>query len=253
MFISGGADTAAIYSVLTVDAVIVTAASASSRARPSPIAMPATASAAASPRKSSSTLLRVRPSARSVPISCAARHHRDRHGVVDEEQPDDQRDPRQRRQVGVKRRQHGLDLLAAPRRPLRRQARRQPRRDRVEVAMQVGAFRQQHVDAIDAAEAIERQLRRGNVHHDEVAVEHARRPFVLQDAAHDERQHAIADHQPSSSTRADSCAASASFSVMTTVCALVRISRNCCVLKSSSLLACSTVGLLASLAISSSW
>ena len=62
--------------------------------------------------------------------------------------------------------------------------------------MQVGAFRQQHVDAIDAAEPIERELRRGDVHQDEVAVEHARRPFVLQDAAHDERQHAIADHQP---------------------------------------------------------
>ena len=50
---------------------------------------------------------------------------RDRHGVVDEKEPDDQRHPRQRREVEVKRREHPLDLLAAPPRPLRREPGRQ--------------------------------------------------------------------------------------------------------------------------------
>ncbi len=100
-------------------------ARARARCRPRP-------ARAASPRNSSSTLPRVRPSARSVPISCAPRHHRDGHGVVDQEQPDDQRDPRQRGEVGVKRREHGLDLLAAAGRPLRREARRHARGDGLE-------------------------------------------------------------------------------------------------------------------------
>ncbi len=210
--------------------------------------MPATASAAASPRKSSSTLLRLSPSARSVPISCAPRDHRDRDGVVDEEQPDDQRDPRQRREVGVERRQHGLDLLAAPRRPLRRHACRQPRRDRRrDSRSQVGAFGQQHVEAIDAAQAIERQLRRGNVHQHEVAVEHARRPFVLQDAAHHERSARDRRSSAAARCRACSCGRVASFSVITTDCGLVRICEELLrieVSRTVGLLACWPVGLL---------
>ena len=47
-----------------------TATSASIRASARPSAIPATASAAASPRNSASTFRRVKPSARSVPISC---------------------------------------------------------------------------------------------------------------------------------------------------------------------------------------
>jgi hypothetical protein len=66
---SGVAAAAAMYNVLTVEAVSVTAASASSRARPRPITMPIAASAAASPRNSHNTLRRVSPSARKVPIS----------------------------------------------------------------------------------------------------------------------------------------------------------------------------------------
>ena len=56
----------------------------------------------------------------------APRDHRHRHRVVDEEQPDDQRDVRQRREVEVKGGEHLLDLRAPPRRPLHAQAGRQP-------------------------------------------------------------------------------------------------------------------------------
>ena len=122
-------------------------------------------------------------------------HDRDRHGVVDEEQPDQQRDPRQRRQVQMKRRQHGLDLLAAPRWPLRMQAGRQPSRDLVDGAFDAPLRRQLHVDAIEPAEPIEGELRGGDVHEHEVAVEHPRRSLILQQPADDVGVHAIAGHQ----------------------------------------------------------
>ena len=92
--------------------------------------------------------------------------------------------------------EHRLNLLASPCGTLSRHAGRQSRRNGGEVLVEIGAFGQEHVEVINAAETIERQLRGGDVHQDEVAVEHTRRPFVLQDAAHDKRQHAIANHQP---------------------------------------------------------
>ena len=80
----------------------------------------------------------------------------------------------------MKRPQHGLDLLAAPCRTLHGQARRQSRRQEALRVGDVTSRRQPNLHAIDAAETIERQLRRRDVHQDEVAVEHARGPFVAE-------------------------------------------------------------------------
>ena len=207
-FMSGGAATAAMYNVLTVRDVIVTAASASRRARPRPSAMPSHRQRGGLAEEEQQDLVAAQSERAQRADLLAARDHRDGDGVVDQEQSDDQRDPRQRREVGVERREHGLDLLAAPCRPLCRHARRQPCRDRREALIQVGAFGKQHVEVIDAAEAIERQLRRGNVHQHEIAVEHARRSFVLQDAAYHERQHADRRSSGAAHCRACSCGAS---------------------------------------------
>ena len=120
--------------------------------------------------------------------------HRNRYGVVDQEQADDQRDPRQGRQVGVERREHGFHLLAAARRPLCRQSFRHASGNRRERGGQVGAVREQHVEPVDPAQAIEGELRGGNVHQHEVAIEHARRTFVLQQPADDVRDDPVAEH-----------------------------------------------------------
>ena len=71
----------------------------------------------------------------------APRQHRDRDGVVDEEQADDQRDPRQRRQIQVERGEHPLDLLAAPRRPRGGEPGGQARADGRDRGVEVGARR----------------------------------------------------------------------------------------------------------------
>ena len=114
-------------------------------------------------------------------------------GVVDQEQADEQRDPRQRRQVEVERAQHPLDLRAAPRRPLDRATRRAVACRSPLSRVDVRAVREPDLDAIEAAEPIERPLRRGDVHQDEVAVEHARRAVILQQPSDHERAASIAD------------------------------------------------------------
>ena len=92
-------------------------------------------------------------------------------------------------------REHGFHLLAAAAGALRRQAGRQARRDRRDRTVEVRRFRQQDFEPIDPPDSIERQLRRGDVHQHEVAVEHPRRALVLQHATDDVVAHAIADHQ----------------------------------------------------------
>ena len=75
------------------------------------------------------------------PDLVAARQHVDGRGVVDQEQPDDQRHPRQRRQVQVERGQHLLDLLAAAGRPAGGQPGWQARLDGRHRGVDVGAGR----------------------------------------------------------------------------------------------------------------
>ncbi len=92
--------------------------------------------------------------------------------------------------------EHLLDLLAAPSRALGPQARRQTPRHRGERGVDVGAVRDQHIDAVDATQPIEGQLRRGDVHQHEAAVHDAGRALVLEQAANHEGLHAIAGQQP---------------------------------------------------------
>ena len=94
----------------------------------------------------------------------------------------------------MERREHGFHLLAAARWPLRRQSLGHAGGNGLERGAQVCALWQQHVEPIDAAQASEGELRRGNVHQHEVAVEHPRRAFVLQQPADDMRDHAVAEH-----------------------------------------------------------
>ena len=53
-----------------------------------------------------------------------------------------------------------------------------------------------HVDAVDASQPVERELRRGDVHQHEAAVHHARRALVFQQPADHVGVDAIAGHQP---------------------------------------------------------
>ena len=125
----------------------------------------------------------------------APRDDRRRHRVVNEKEPDEHRDPRERRQVELERCQHPLDLRAAARRPLNGQPRWQTRRDDALGFVQPGRIRQPQVHAIDPAEPIEGPLRGGDVHEDEIAVHHPGGALVPEKRANDERVHHVADRQ----------------------------------------------------------
>ena len=93
----------------------------------------------------------------------------------------------------MERPQHGLDLLAAPRRTLHGKARRESRRQEALRVGDVTSRRQPNLHAVDAAKTIERPLCRRDVHEDEVAVEHARGPFVAEQPPDDEGFPHVAD------------------------------------------------------------
>ena len=204
---AGGAAAVAMYSVLTVAPVNPTAQSASRRPRPMPATVPASPSSSDSPRNSAEHLAPRDAERAQHPDLFAARQDVDRRGVVDQKQPDDERHPRQRRQVQVERRQHLLDLLAAAGRPAGGEPRRQPRLDGRDGGVDVGAGRcprpvesaagprNPHVEAIEAAEPGEGELGRGDVHQHEAAVHHPRRASVLEQRAHDVGADAIAGDQ----------------------------------------------------------
>ncbi len=82
---------------------------------------------------------------------------------------------------------------AALRRTLHRQPRRQPGRDGRFRLVDGRSIGQPQVDPVDATEPVERLLRAGDVHHHEMAVEDARRSFVLQQPPHGQRDRAVAD------------------------------------------------------------
>ena len=85
----------------------------------------------------------------------APREHRHGHRVVDEEQPDEERDVRERGQIEMKRREHLLDLPAALCRALHGQARAAvARRSPARRASIADGFGSRISTPIDAAEAV---------------------------------------------------------------------------------------------------
>jgi hypothetical protein len=92
----------------------------------------------------------------------------------------------------VKRREHTLHLTAALGGPAHRQPGRKTSRDRRFGGVDRRTVTEPDFDPVHAPEAIQRFLRRRDVHEDEPAVGHPCRPLVLQEPADRQSHGAIA-------------------------------------------------------------
>ena len=189
----GGAAAAATYSVLTVLDVRATVTSARTRASGIPRATPEDAEYRRFAQEQGLHLSPCHAQRPERPDLLPPGEHRHGHRVVDEEQAHEQRDGRQRRQVQVKRREHLLHLLPAPRRTLHGQAGRQPGGDGLLRRGDVHAVSQRDVDAVHVSQSLERPLRRRQIHQQEIAVEQLRGPFGFEQRSNAQRLRAVAD------------------------------------------------------------
>ena len=130
-----------------------------------------------------------------MPISRRRRDDRHRDRVVDEEQPNDQGNVGERRQVEVKRGKHPLDLPAPLRRALDPQPVRQPRRDRPLGVVDRLRVEQLDLHPIEPSQTVEQQLRRRDIHQGQLPVHDPRRSLIEQQATHDGAMDPVADDQ----------------------------------------------------------